>query len=124
MDTHMPPSRTILIVEDEALIATNLEMLLEENGYTVVGWATNVKEAQRAAEEHRPSTAIVDIQLRGGDDGIALAAEIRERFGIAIIFVTAQTDPATIERAKSVTHLAYINKPYSEQALLDALRSL
>jgi len=53
----------------------------------------------------------------------ALAAEIRERFGIAIIFVTAQTDPATIERAKSVTHLAYINKPYSEQALLDALRS-
>ena len=123
MDTHMPPSRTILIVEDEALIATNLEMLLEENGYTVVGWATNVKEAQRAAEEHRPSTAIVDIQLRGGDDGIALAAEIRERFGIEIIFVTAQTDPATIERAKSVTHLAYINKPYSEQALLDALRS-
>jgi CheY-like chemotaxis protein len=119
----MPPSRTILIVEDEALIATNLEMLLEENGYTVVGWATNVKEAQRAAEEHRPSTAIVDIQLRGGDDGIALAAEIRERFGIEIIFVTAQTDPATIERAKSVTHLAYINKPYSEQALLDALRS-
>jgi len=117
----MALGRTILIVEDEALIATNLEMLLEDSGFVVVGWATNAQEARRAVEAQRPSAAIVDIQLRGGDDGIALAAELHARFGIEIVFVTAQTDPATIERAKSVAHRAYINKPYNEQALVEAL---
>jgi len=117
----MVSGRTILIIEDEALIATNLEMLLEDNGFVVVGWATNAQEARSAAEEHRPAAAVVDIHLRGGDDGISLAAELHERFGMEIVFVTAQTDLGTIARAKSVAHRAYINKPYSEQAVVEAL---
>jgi DNA-binding NarL/FixJ family response regulator len=117
----MSSGRTVLIVEDEALIATNLEILLEDNGFHVVGWATNSVEAIRAAEASTPAAAVVDIQLRGGDDGVALAAELHRRFGIEIVFVTAQTDHATVERARQVAHRAYINKPYNEQALVEAL---
>ena len=112
-----------MIVEDEALIATNLEFLLEDNGFQVVGWATNAEEAIRAAEARTPSAAVVDIQLRGGDDGIALAAELHRRFATEIVFVTAQSDPATVERARHVAHRAYINKPYSDREIVEALRA-
>ena len=114
-------NNTVLIVEDEALIAADLEMLLEDNGYEVVSWATNIAEAVRAAEFSRPAIAIVDIQLRGGDDGIALAEDLHRRYATDIIFVTAQADPSTVARARQVPHRAYINKPYSEKILLEAL---
>ena len=75
----MGSGRTVLIIEDEALIAVNLEFLLEDRGFQVTGWATNSAEAIQLAEASTPSAAVVDIQLRGGDDGIALAAELQRR---------------------------------------------
>lgn len=109
-----------MIVEDEALIATNLEILLEGAGCTVIGWATESREAREIAESGRPEIAIVDIQLRDGDDGILLAAELHE-MGIEVIFVTAQSDSATISRARAVPHRAYVTKPYTMQRILAAL---
>lgn len=117
----MTSSLTVVIIEDEALIAANLEMLLEEAGCTVVGWAVDAAEAWALVEAHRPEVAIVDIQLRNGDDGIALAAELHERFATEVIFVTAQTDPATVARAKEVKHRAYVSKPYTPNTILSAL---
>ena len=117
----MGSGRTVLVIEDEALIAASLEFLLEDHGFQVTGWATNSAEAIRLAEASAPSAAVVDIQLRGGDDGVALAAELHRRFATEIVFVTAQTDPATMERARHVAHRAYIKKPYDEQAIVEAL---
>ncbi|HXH52120.1 MAG TPA: response regulator [Sphingomicrobium sp.] len=117
----MPAVPKALIVEDEALIATSLESILESAGCEVVGWATDCDEARALAAAHNPNFAIVDIQLRGGEDGIALAAELHEERGITIVFVTAQTDPVTVERAKSVPHHAYVSKPYTAERILTAL---
>jgi two-component system, response regulator PdtaR len=113
-----------LIVEDEALIATSLESILESAGCEVVGWATDSAEARELAATHAPDFAIVDIQLRGGDDGIRLAAELHRERAITIVFVTAQTDPATIARAKSVPHHAYVSKPYTSDRIVAALPSV
>ncbi len=114
----MPPK--VLIIEDEALIAANLEMVLEEAGCEVVGWATDAREAEEIARQHRPQVAVVDIQLRNGDDGIELASEL-QKAGVEVIFVTAQSDPATIARARAVPHRAYVAKPYKAETIIAAL---
>ena len=114
----MPPK--VLIIEDEALIATNLEIILEQAGCAVIGWATDASEAWEIAQRHRPQVAIVDIQLRNGDDGIELASKL-QKDGVEVIFVTAQSDPATIARAQAVPHRAYICKPYRAEKIVDAL---
>lgn len=115
---------TVLIVEDEGLIAANLEMILEDAGWCVVGWATDAAEAFSIARSNPPRVAVVDVQLRNGDDGIALAAEMQERFGTEIIFVTAQTDPRTVSRARSIKHRAFVGKPYTRSAIIAALSQL
>lgn len=115
---------TVLIIEDEAVIATDIELLLIDAGVEVVGWATNAENARRLAEDNRPDVALVDIQLRRGEDGIELARELAERFEVQIIFLTAQSDPATVARAQGVNHLAYIGKPYSPANLLAVVQQI
>lgn len=114
---------TVLIVEDEALVATELELFLEDNGFDVSGWAMDCAGALEIVEGRVPECAVVDIQLRGGDDGIALARLLNDRFGIGILFLTAQSDAATMARAAAVRHHAYIRKPYDPARLLEALRA-
>jgi CheY-like chemotaxis protein len=120
-EESMSEPLTVLIIEDEALIAANLEMILEDAGHVPAGWATTSEEALSLAAESAPRIAIVDIQLRNGDDGIAVAAEIQHLYGTEIVFVTAQTDPRTIARAKAVEHRAFVAKPYSRSGILAAL---
>lgn len=112
----------VLIVEDEAMVATGLEMDLEDADIEVVGWATHGAEALRLAAEHHPTVALVDIQLRAGDDGVAIAAELHARHQVEIVFLTAQTDPATQARARAVPHRAYLRKPYNPEHLVSAVR--
>ncbi|WP_309085592.1 response regulator [Chelativorans sp.] len=112
----------VLIVEDEALVAAGLELFLEDHGFEIVGWALDGAEAMSLVTRRRPDVALVDIQLRRGEDGIELARTLHEEHGISIVFLTAQSDPATVERAKSVRHRAYIRKPYDEADLLAAIR--
>lgn len=113
----------VLIVEDEALIAAGLEVFLEDNGFEVVGWALNGGEAIDFADRCRPDIALVDIQLKNDADGIDLAARLQREFGTTIVFLTAQTDTATRERASAVTHLAYLRKPFESEQLLSVLRN-
>jgi two-component system, LytTR family, response regulator LytT len=111
----------VLIIEDEGLIAANLEMILEDAGCDVVGWATNAAETLAVLESATADVAIVDIQLRDGDDGVRLASDISERYGIEIIFVTAQTDPRMVDRAKKVNPRAFVPKPYNPATILAAV---
>ncbi len=113
---------SVLIVEDEALVATGIEMDLEDAGVEVVGWATHRAEALSLAAERRPTLALVDIQLRAGEDGVALAAELHAEHGVEIVFLTAQTDPATRDRAQAVPHRAYLRKPYNAEHLVATVR--
>lgn len=114
----MPPK--VLIIEDEALIAANLEMVLEDAGCEIVGWATDAHEAWEIARREGPQVAFVDIQLRNGDDGIELASGLQAA-GVEVIFVTAQSDPATMAKAQAVPHRAYIRKPYKAESIVAAL---
>lgn len=107
----------ISITEDEALIADHLAACLEELGYSVVAIADNAAETIGNITIHRPDLALIDINLRGEMDGIALANIIREQFGIPFIYITSNSDSNTIERLKATQPAGFILKPFSAAAL-------
>ncbi len=107
----------ILIVEDEKIIALDLQRRLERFGYTVCGSASEGEEAIEKAEELRPSIILMDIMLSGPIDGIEAATRIKQRLGIPVIFITAYADENTLERAKEAEPFGYILKPFKEREL-------
>ena len=108
----------ILIVEDEMLIARDLEALLTDWGFNVVGIADASEEAYSLYLLHEPDLMLVDIQLYGGMDGIDLAQQCNAVRRVPFIYLTGQADHATIERAKASNPAAYLFKPFDEKQLL------
>ncbi len=113
--------KKILIVEDEAIIAEDMRTLLEGEGYEVVGICSTVEEAIGLAHRKRPDLAIVDIVLKNGD-GVKLAEEIIKEMEIPVIFVTAHSDRATLERVLKVQPYSYILKPFEARQLLGIVK--
>src|SRR4051794_4649457 len=107
----MSAAITILIVEDEAVLAMDLTDLLEEEGYTVVGTANNGLRALRLHEQLRIDLALCDISIKGDWDGIQTVEHLLAHRPIPIIFLTALTDKATQERAMNTRPAAYLIKP-------------
>ena len=103
---------TILIVEDEGMIALELKHRLERAGYQVPAIADNGDDAILSVASARPDLVLMDIRLRGARDGIETAAEIRRRFHVPVMFVTAHADRETLERAKITEPFGYIVKPF------------
>jgi two-component system, cell cycle sensor histidine kinase and response regulator CckA len=102
----------ILIVEDEGLIALDLKRELENAGFTVATINDNGAEALLSVERLRPALVLMDIRLRGVQDGIETADLIRLNFHIPVIFVTAFADRETIFRARVTGPFDYIVKPF------------
>ena len=100
----------ILIVEDEILIGLGLHMMLSLAGYRVRGPAPCMGSALAIAEEEVPDIALVDVNLAGDADGVALARTLYERHGTTIIFLTAEPERA---RAGRDIALGVITKPYN-----------
>jgi PAS domain S-box-containing protein len=111
----------LLIVDDEAIIATDLEDRLVGYGYEVAGIATSGEKAVRLAESLRPDLVIMDIVMPGQLDGIAAAAAIRDEYGIPAVFLTAHADEEFMGRAKAVSPLGYIIKPFNEAQIYATL---
>lgn len=109
--------RRVLVVEDEPLLALYLEDLLHDLGWDSCGVACTQDQAVRLAQAHRPALAFVDIGLRGGVDGIALARELRRRFGTPVVFLSGAADAHTMQRAETAEPLAFITKPYVQADL-------
>ncbi len=103
----------ILIVEDEGLIAIDLKRRLEKTGYTVIGIAADSQEAMAAMEADTPNLVLMDIHIRGQQDGIEVAGRIRDQYRTPVIFVSAYANDATLERAKITEPFGYIVKPFS-----------
>ena len=99
------------------IIAEDLSEILEILGYEVVGIAISAREALQLIEEHNPSLAMLDIQLKGGMDGIDLAQEIRDHYRIPFLFLTSHADQSTILRAKEVNPYGYLLKPFEQPAI-------
>ena len=111
------PARRILIVEDESIAAINLHEQLVSLGYQPVGPVATGAAATSLAGELRPDLVLMDIHLEGDMDGIVAAREIRQRFHIPSLFVSAFSEDETLERAKLAEPLGYILKPFEVREL-------
>ncbi|MBX3159744.1 MAG: response regulator [Deltaproteobacteria bacterium] len=107
----------MLIVEDERLVAVDLQQALAGMGYDAYATASSADEALREVAERRPDLVLMDIRIQGTRDGIETAALLRERFDLAIVYLTAHADVATIERATSTVPDGYLLKPVREAEL-------
>jgi Response regulator of the LytR/AlgR family len=109
------------IVEDEVIIGRGIADALEQLGYETTEPAINFTEGVRMLQELKPDIVLLDIHLSGKRDGIDLAWKIREDFNIPFIFLTANADPATVERAKKVNPPAYLVKPFNKEELFTSI---
>jgi CheY-like chemotaxis protein len=107
----------ILLVEDERLIAKDLERRLGRMGYVVVALAATGPEAIRQALEYQPDIVLMDIRLQGQMDGIEAAAFIRTHLNIPLVYMSAYVDEETLARASATRPAGYLRKPFSERQL-------
>lgn len=114
-------SLTVLLVEDEAIVALSTRDALEELGCQVVGWATSAAEAERLAASTPPDVVLMDIRLKGPVDGLAAAVRLRERHQAPIVFVTGLADNETLGRINQVSPAAVLRKPFTREDLRGAL---
>lgn len=114
-------SPRIMVVEDEGIIAQDIKNCLEGLGYTVPDVVFTGREAIQRAEELRPDLVLMDIVLKGDIDGIETASEIRKKYNIPIVYLTAYEDDRTLKRAKLTEPLGYILKPFEERYLRSSI---
>lgn len=115
---------TILIVEDEGIVALDLRRQLAEMGCTVVGTAASGTRAIEVAEQKRPDLVLMDVRLKGELDGIQAAKVISDRFGTQVIFLTALVDKETMERTTEVEGCGYLTKPFTGPGLRAAIEAV
>ncbi len=113
-------SHSILIVEDEIIVAENLKAVLEKNGYTVTGITSSIDGARDLLKQIRPSLVLLDIYLKGEGSGIDLAVELNEQ-NIPFVYVSANSSQEVLEAAKATGPYGFVIKPFRENDLLVAL---
>lgn len=107
----------ILIVEDETIVAMDLQATLERMGHTVVGRTSRGEDVLALARTKEPDLILMDIRLAGVMDGIEAARQVRDELRLPFIFLTAHTDEATLKQARAVEPYGYIVKPLEETAI-------
>ncbi|TAH52260.1 MAG: response regulator [Chloroflexota bacterium] len=107
----------IMIVEDERIVAKDLQFRLQGLGYEVAAMASEGHDAVAKASSSRPNLVLMDIRLENGMDGIQAAEQIRNELDIPVVFLTAYADQATLARAKITEPFGYILKPFEEREL-------
>jgi CheY-like chemotaxis protein len=117
----MPKPARLLIVEDEALIALDLQWRVTRLGYTVVALAATGPEAIQQALAHRPDLVLMDIRLRGPMDGIEAAAVIRTHLALPVVYLSASVEALTRARAAATHPAGVLHKPVSDDDLQHTL---
>jgi two-component system, LytTR family, response regulator LytT len=112
----------VLICEDELIIAEDLKETCDAAGYTVTGIAETLAMAMAALAQDRPDVILLDINLDGHFEGLTIAQDLRKRFEIPFLFITAYTDADTISRAIATQPLAYLVKPVDPVTLVANLK--
>ena len=111
----------LMLVDDDAIIATQLEEILTPLGYEVAGMACSGEEAVGMAKDLKPDLILMDILMPGVLDGIAAAEKIKAELGIPVIFLTGYADEELINRAKSLEPLGYVLKPFRGEQIKVAI---
>jgi DNA-binding NarL/FixJ family response regulator len=119
-------SLRVMIVEDEMLLALDLEDMLLETGHTIVGHATDMTQEISIAEDdaRQVDVAIMDVHLARGSNGVATAGKLRQRWDIRSLFVSGNLDVLTRERAAEWAPVGFVGKSYSELEVITALQKL
>jgi DNA-binding NtrC family response regulator len=112
----------VLVVEDDYLVAIQIEQALSDAGFEVAGVHASAEEAIDAAAAQRVALVVMDIRLAGRRDGVEAAIELFGRHGIRSIFATAHMDAETRNRAAAAQPLDWLQKPYSMASLIDSVR--
>ncbi|WP_370086283.1 LytR/AlgR family response regulator transcription factor [Ekhidna sp.] len=111
----------ILIVEDEAAIALDIEMRLVTLGYQVMGIAPYPSKAIELLDGKCPDLVLMDINLKGSDEGIELAEEIMVRWRVPVVFLTAHSDLHTFKKALTINPYGYVSKPFKDDDLRNTI---
>lgn len=116
-----PTTPRILVAEDEGITAWDIELSLRELGFEVVALVDTAEAAVEVALATKPDLVLMDIHLRSARDGISAADTIRAELGVPVVYLTAQRDPATVDRAKATDPYAYLLKPFQPPELQTAV---
>jgi len=111
----------ILIVEDNVIIADDMQSMLEEIGYEIVDNVIVYEQAEEVLKSKQVDLVLIDIILASDKTGIDLGKHIRENYNIPFIFVTSNSDRATVENAKTVKPNGYLVKPFEQQDLYTSI---
>jgi two-component system, response regulator PdtaR len=103
----------LLIVEDDLLLAAEMEEALKQAGFQVLPPAHDAEQAMQLARTHRPQIALVDIELLGCQSGIELASQLRNELNIRSIFVSGHSDPATVAASSRAEPISWLKKPFA-----------
>jgi CheY-like chemotaxis protein len=114
---------TILVVEDERIVAKDLQLRLSRLGFSVPETASSGEEAVRKAGVLRPQLVLMDIHLKGSVDGLEAARRIREEFRIPVLFLSAFGDEGTFNKARLLDPIGYLGKPVEDEQLYAALNA-
>jgi DNA-binding response OmpR family regulator len=118
----MPARLCALIVEDEPLIALDLQEAMLALGFYVCGVARTQERARSLADSEHPDVVLMDVSLEGGREGIEAARWLREAYGLEVIFVTGSTDRPTLDQIhEQVPGAQVLPKPVNHQHLADAV---
>jgi len=113
---------TVLIVEDEIVVASEIKLRLEAMGFMVIGIVNNGRDAILSANEKDPDVILMDITLKGKMDGLEATRQINEQTGIPVIFITAHTDTPTLDSAREASSHGIFTKPFSDDELKSAIQ--
>jgi two-component system cell cycle sensor histidine kinase/response regulator CckA len=121
MQLSSASGKYILVVEDELVVAKDLQRTLSSLGYNVPTTAASAEDALRMASKRCPDVVLMDIRIRGELDGIETASIFRSRFDVPVIFLTAYADAETVARAKAAEPHGYLLKPVKKEDLRSAV---
>lgn len=111
----------VMVVEDEAIIALDIQRQLTTAGFTIAGKAQTAEGAFREIEREHPDIVLMDIRLRGEMDGVQAAGIIRRRYSLPVVYLTAHTDGATLKRAQDTEPFGFLVKPLVNASLKAAI---
>ncbi len=121
MEQKRPKPCRILIVEDELIVASDLEDSLQRLGFEVIGTAGDVEQASSMASQERPDLVLMDIQLHGRPSGFQLAEDIRRSLNIPVVFLTAYAKEDFMQQARAAAAYGFLSKPFRTEDLKAAI---
>mgnify|MGYP001801847549 CR=1 FL=1 len=115
---------SVVIIEDEWIVAEELKLLFEANNCTVIGQADNAIDGKALILEQKPDLIIIDIKLKGETDGIDLASQLIDKSVSDLVFLTSYGDPQTRKRAERLKPLAFLDKPFPTHRIAELLSAI